>query len=247
MPISPNQGAASGGTTVTITGINLSGATAVHFNDTAATITANTPTMITVINPPGFGVNAVTVVTPGGTSNPLSFYYILNPIITSISQLSGPTAGGNTIQINGQNLSTAQSVDFGGNSTTPTVVSDSILTVVVPAGAATGSVVITLNTVGGSVNGYNYSYIDSPTIDTASPTSGPTTGGTSVTVSGTNFSTTTGVTVGGTAASFGVINSATLAIITPVGSAGAADIVVTTTAGSATAVDAFTYVSGPGI
>ncbi len=247
MPISPNQGPVSGGTTITITGVNLAGATAVHFNDKPAIITANTPTSVTVVNPPNFGVNAVTVVTGGGTSNPLSFYYILNPIITSISQLSGPTAGGNTIQINGQNLSTASNVDFGGNSATPTIISDSILNVVVPAGSSAGSVVITLTTVGGSINGYVYSYIDAQTIDTVSPTSGSTTGGTSVTINGTNYSTTVGVTVGGVTAAFGVINSNTLAIITPAASPGAADIVVTTTAGSATAVDAFTYVSGPGI
>lgn len=246
MPISPNQGSVSGGSTITITGVNLSNAIAVHFNENAATITANTPTMVTVTNPPGYGVNEVTVVTAGGTSNPLSFYYILNPIITSISQLSGPTAGGNTIQINGQNLSTASSVDFGGNAAVPTVISDSQLSVVVPAGIA-GSALITLTTVGGSVNGYNYLYIDAPTISTVSPTSGPTTGGTSVTVTGTNLSFTSGVTVGGNSASFGVINSSTLAIITPVGTAGAVDIVITTTAGSATAVEAFTYVNGPGI
>jgi hypothetical protein len=247
MPISPNQGAVSGGTTVTITGVNLAGATAVHFNENSATITANTPTMVTVVNPPGNGVNEVTIVTAGGTSNPLAFYYILNPVITSISQLSGPTAGGNTIQINGQNLSTANSVDFGGNAATPTIISDSIITVVVPAGTAAISVLITVTTVGGSASGYNYLYVDAPTIASVSPTSGSTTGGTSVTVNGTNFPTTTSVTVGGTLTSFGVINSTTLAIITPVGTAGAADIVVTTTAGSATSVGAFTYVSNPGI
>ncbi|MFI7361073.1 IPT/TIG domain-containing protein [Streptomyces sp. NPDC050149] len=40
MPIGPNQGSTSGGTTVTITGVNLSGATAVHFGSRTATITA---------------------------------------------------------------------------------------------------------------------------------------------------------------------------------------------------------------
>lgn len=51
MPISPNQGSTSGGTSVTITGVNLAGATAVHFGSRTATITANTPTMISVIDP----------------------------------------------------------------------------------------------------------------------------------------------------------------------------------------------------
>ena len=46
---------------------------------------------------------------------------------------------------------------------------------------------------------------------------------------------------------FGVINSTTLVAITPAGTAGAVDLVVTTSAGSATATGAYTYVSGPGI
>jgi hypothetical protein len=232
MPISPNQGPVSGGTTVTITGVNLSGTTAVYFNAQTATITANTPTSITVISPPSNGVNEVTVVTNGGTSNPLSFYYIPNPIITSISQLTGPTAGGNTITINGNNLSTTSSVSFGSNTSTPTVISDTQLSVTVPAGNATG---------------FNYTYIDAPTVTSLTPTSGSTDGGTSVTINGTNLTTTTNVTFGGTLASFGVINSTTLAVITPVGTTGACDVVITTTAGSATIVGGFTYVAGPGI
>jgi len=125
MPISPNQGSTSGGTTVTITGVNLAGSTAVHFDNKLATITANTPTMVTVINPAGNGVVPVTITTNGGNSNPLNFYYIEFPIITALASASGDTAGGNTVMINGYNLSTASNVNFGSNSATPTVISDS--------------------------------------------------------------------------------------------------------------------------
>lgn len=247
MPISPNQGSISGGTTVTITGVNLSNATAVYFGTTAATINSNTPTMIIVVSPPGSGVVQVTVVTAGGTSNPLDFYYVDFPIITSLSSTSGSVAGGNTITINGYYLSTASSVTFGGNSAVPTVISDSQLSVVVPAAESTGTVQVILTTQGGTTSAISYTYVDAPTITTLIPTSGSTSGGTSVTITGTNFSTTTGVTFGGTAASFGVINSTTVTVITPVESAGAVDVVVTTTAGSATSVAAFTYVASPDI
>lgn len=246
MPISPNQGSISGGTTVTITGVNLSNATAVYFGDNLGTITANTPTSITVISPSGNGAIDVYVVTNGGKSNNLSFFYIPAPIITSTSTSSGPVAGGNTISINGINLSTATSVQFGPNSATPTIISDSQIEVVVPAGSP-GSVTISITTVGGISSGISYNYIDSPSIATAIPTSGTTLGGTSVTITGSNLSSTTSVTFGGIGASFGVINSTTLTAITPAGTAGDVDIVITTTAGSATAVGAFTYVNGPGI
>lgn len=246
MPISPNQGPSSGNTVVTITGVNLAGALSVHFGDELATITANTPTSITVLNPSGSGVVQVNVTTNGGTSNSLSFFYIPPPIVTSISPESGVVSGGNTVTINGLNLSTASSVSFGVNAATPTVVSDSILTVTVPAGSV-GSVAVSVTTSGGVAGGFNYSYIDAPTIDTLSPTSGPAVGGTSVTIGGSNFATTTSVTFDGINASFGVINSTTIAAITPPGTVGAVDVVVTTLAGNVTAAAAYTYVSGPGI
>lgn len=59
MPISPNQGSTGGGTTVTITGSNLTNATAVKFGSKAATITANTDTSITAVSPSGSGVVGV--------------------------------------------------------------------------------------------------------------------------------------------------------------------------------------------
>ncbi len=101
MPISPNQGSTGGGTTVTITGTNLGGATAVHFGTKSATITAYTPTSVTVTSPSGSGSVPVTVTTPGGTSNPLLFFYIGAPFKSSLSPVSGATAGGGSVTING--------------------------------------------------------------------------------------------------------------------------------------------------
>lgn len=247
MPISPNQGSTGGGTTVTITGVNLAGATAVHFGTKLATITANTPTSVTVTSPSGAGTVGVTVTTAGGTSNPLSFFYVGAPFKAALGTSSGPTAGGNTVAISGTGLATATSVAFGANSATPTVVSDSLIDVVVPAGTAAGSVGVTVTTAGGSNNGFSYTYVDAPTVTTITPSSGPTSGGTAVTVTGTDLTTTQSVTVGGTVAPFTVINDTELSIVTPPGTAGAADVVVTTTGGSATAVGGFTYTAAPGI
>ncbi|CAM5709584.1 hypothetical protein SALBM311S_10025 [Streptomyces alboniger] len=160
---------------------------------------------------------------------------------------SGPLAGGNTITLNGIGLSTATSVSFGGTTATPTVVSDSQLSVVVPAGAASGPVGVSVTTAGGSNNGLTYTYIDDPTIGTITPASGPTSGGTAVTITGTNLDSTESVKFGGVAAPFSVINATTLSAVTPPGTAGAVDVVVTNPSGSATVVGGFTYVAGPGI
>ncbi|MEU8682819.1 IPT/TIG domain-containing protein [Streptomyces sp. NPDC048611] len=247
MPISPNQGSTGGGTTVTITGTNLAGATAVKFGTKNATITANTPTSVTVTSPSGSGTVPVTVTTPGGTSNPLQFFYVGAPFKSTLSPVSGVTAGGNTVTITGTGLSSATSVSFGANSATPTVVNDGQLTVTVPAGAAAGPVGVSVTTAGGTNNGFSYTYIDAPTVVSLNPTSGPTSGGTVVTITGTNFSTTQSVDFGGTLAPFSVISDTSLSAVTPPGAAGAVDVTVTTGGGTATADDAYTYVAGPGI
>jgi hypothetical protein len=247
MPISPNQGSTGGGTVVTITGTNLSGATAVKFGSKSATITSNTPTSVTVVAPSGTGTVGVTVTTPGGTSNPLSFFYVGAPFKSSLGASSGPLAGGNTITVNGVGLSTATSVSFGGVTATPTVGSDSQLSVTVPAGAAAGPVGVSVTTAGGTNNGLTYIYVDLPTVTTVTPASGSTSGGTAVTITGTNLDSTDSVTFGGTPAPFAVVNATTLSVVTPPGTAGAVDVVVTNPAGSDTATGAFTYVAGPGI
>lgn len=67
--MSPTSGPTSGGTIVTLTGTNLTDATAVKFGATAASYTVNSATQITATAPAGSaGTVDVTVTTPGGTS-----------------------------------------------------------------------------------------------------------------------------------------------------------------------------------
>jgi len=246
MPISPNQGSTGGGTVVTITGTNLSGTTAVKFGTKLATITSVAPTQVTVISPSGTGTVGVTVTTPGGTSSPVSFFYVGAPFKAALDTVSGPTAGGNPVIITGTGLATATSVSFGANSATPTVLSDSQISVLVPTGTA-GPVGVSVTTAGGTNNGFSYTYVDGPTVSTITPSEGPTSGGTAVTVTGTSLTTTQSVTVGGTPAPFSVITDTELSVVTPPGAAGSVDVVVTTTGGSTTVVGGFTYVASPGI
>ncbi|SPA15965.1 conserved exported hypothetical protein [Cupriavidus taiwanensis] len=86
-----------------------------------------------------------------------------------------------------------------------------------------------------------------PTVSAVSPSSGPLSGGTAVTVTGTNFVGVTAVRFGGTAASFVVNGATSLTATAPARPAGTVDITVTTAGGtSATGAAAqFTYVSGP--
>src|SRR5262249_31409287 len=79
----------------------------------------------------------------------------------------------------------------------------------------------------------------------AAPNTGPTSGGTSVTITGTNYTSVQQVLLGTTAASFVVNNPTTLTVTTPPG-AGVVDVTVVTSTGSATLSGGFTYTGQPG-
>ncbi|OWK43062.1 beta strand repeat-containing protein [Fimbriiglobus ruber] len=71
--LSPAAGPASGGTTVTIVGTNLNGATAVMFGGALGAIISDTPTQIEATSPAGdTGVIDVWVTTPSGSSSLVS-------------------------------------------------------------------------------------------------------------------------------------------------------------------------------
>jgi hypothetical protein len=67
--LTPDKGAADGGTTVTISGENFTGATAVRFGAAAAeSFAVSSQKSITAVSPPGTGTVDVTVETPVGVS-----------------------------------------------------------------------------------------------------------------------------------------------------------------------------------
>jgi hypothetical protein len=81
-----------------------------------------------------------------------------------------------------------------------------------------------------------------PTVTAVNPNSGPTTGGTSVTITGTNLTGATSVTfAGAAAASFTVVNSTTITATAPAGAVGTASVIVTTAGGSNSANTLYTY------
>jgi hypothetical protein len=86
-----------------------------------------------------------------------------------------------------------------------------------------------------------------PTVTSITPNSGPTTGGTSVTITGTNFATGATVTFGSAAGTnVVVLNSTTLTVTTPAGGAGAVTVTVTNPGPqSGSLANGFSYVLVP--
>ena len=104
--ISPTTGPTSGGTTVNITGMDLTGATAVDFGATPATdVVTNSATQITATSPASTaGTVDVTIVTPFGTSATSSadhFTYFLGSTVTLLVNPTndGSAYGGGTYAI----------------------------------------------------------------------------------------------------------------------------------------------------
>ncbi len=154
--ISPTSGTTAGGTSVTIVGTNLVGATAVKFGSTGATVTADTATSITATAPTGSaGAVTISVATAGGTvADAAAYTYVAPapaaPTIASISPTSGSTAGGTQVTIVGTNLTSASAVDFGSSAAASfTINSATSITATTPVGSA-GVVNVSVATAGGT-------------------------------------------------------------------------------------------------
>jgi len=247
--LTPTSGPESGGTSVVITGTNFTGATSVLFGATAASsFTIDSDTQITAVSPPHSPATVdVTVSNPAGPSNPGSFTFTPLISVTTIDPNFGPEAGGTDVTITGTCFTGATGVDFGGVAGTNfTVVDDSTITVTTPPG--TGLVDVTVHgsvACGGDAtlaDAFQYIQPDAPIITGITPDSGPTTGGTSVTITGSAFTGATSATFDGVAgSSFVVVDDTTITVVTPPHAVGAVDVVVVHPVNGPSAPLGFTY------
>lgn len=153
--LSPDGAPLSGGSSITISGFDLSEASAVSFGGVAATsFRVNLSTSITATAPAhAAGTVDVSVTTPAGTS-PASpadqFTYAPPPTIKKVSPKSGSTGGGTVVTITGTGFSTASAVHFGTSAAASfTIDSSTTITAVTPAEAA-GSVSVTVTSLFGT-------------------------------------------------------------------------------------------------
>jgi hypothetical protein len=201
--LSRTQGPVKGGAKVKVKGFNLAGATAVHYGAKEATsFTVESSKSIATVVPQGAGTVDVTVTTPEGTS-PITpgdeYTYVSNPPgVSGVSPKQGPAAGGTVVQITGVNFLEATAVHFGStDSPSFTVNTAKSITAVAPP-ETVARIEITVTTYYGtsahefcsvkipcSIRDY-YKYVE-PTVTSVTPNSGPTSGGTPVTITGTGF------------------------------------------------------------
>ena len=243
--LSSRSASTRGGTTVTLTGTGLQRTSSVHFGTTAASgLTRISATQVRVTVPAHTaGTVDVRVTTPGGTSSVTGagrFSYTAPPVgkaptVTSLSVPAGPVRGGTVIVVGGTDFTGTTHATFGGTTAGFTVLSSTQLRVTAPARPA-GLVNVQVRTAAGlspasAANAYSYEAI--PTLTGASPASGPTTGGTLVTLTGTGLGRATAVQFGTTTTTQVVrVSATTLRVTSPAGATGTVDVRVVTPGGS---------------
>jgi len=152
-----------------------------------------------------------------------------SPVITSISPASGPTTGGTSVTISGSNFQSGASVTFGAIAASSVVVSSSSQIVAVTPGHIAGSVALMVQENGQSSSSpANFTYNSlTPTVNAISPNNGPSSGGTPVTISGTNFLAGALVLFGTVPASnVTVVSTTQIQALTPANAAGLATVTV---------------------
>ena len=252
--VAPASGSTTGGTAITITGTNfVAGATVSLDGAAATTVIVSSGTTITAVTPahPADVVD-VTVRNLDGqaATRASSFTFLLPPTLISVAPNSGPAGGGTPVALTGTDFVAGATVTIGGAAATSVVVVSAMqITANTPAGSPGLADVVVQNLDGQTATlSAGFTFVAAPVISNINPTSGPSAGGTLVTINGSNFQ--IGATVqfganGATAVNF--VNSNQLTALAPAaGSAVPVDVRVTNPDGQfISSAGAYTYVAPP--
>ena len=201
----------------------------VEYSDTASPATAGNRTIAITVND-GTATSTpvdVTINVVQGTT--------VTPAVTAISPTEGPLAGGTTVTITGTGFTGATAVDFGTTAATNLIV----ISATPDHGHQPGG-----HGHGGRDGGYagrhvghlarptSSRYVAAPAVTAISPAAGPTTGGTTVTITGTGFTGATAVDFGTAAATnLTVVSDTQITATSPAGT-GTVDVTVITPGGT---------------
>lgn len=239
----------------------------------SATVSGSGPYTVTV-TPAAAGDVSVTVNAGAATdaatnastaSNTLTIYYDnINPTVPTVTNSNIGTSSSSSPLISWSGASDAESGILKYEVAVGTSSGASDIVAWTNVGTSTSHTFTSLSLTGGTLyypsvrvvdnanntsavaNGIVFRYFVPPTITSVSPASGPIAGGTSITITGTQFYATMSVTIDGNACtSVSVTSTTSMTCATPAGTTGAKDIVVTNPASqSVTSTGGFSYVDG---
>jgi hypothetical protein len=226
------KGRVSGGQQIGLFGSDFTGVRAVLFGKVRGTaLYVRGPHFLHVTTPAhAAGRFAVRVVTTHGMSpaGTVRFTFGRTVLVTAVAPQVGAARGGTQMTITGRRLAATSAVMFGQvRGTNLHVVSDDLLTVTAPQHRPGTVDVRVINPFGRSPTAAadRFQFAARPVITDVSPASGPTGGGTDVTITGTNLGTVTSVLFGGAAADVTHTSATSITVVTPAHQGGQVDVV----------------------
>lgn len=251
--VAPQQGPASGGTSVTIQGTGFTAGASVTFGGQPAAsttfVSATQLTAVTAARAPGTVAVGVSG-SAGSTSLPGAFTFMGSLTLTGVSPATGGTSGQQQVLLFGTNFTPATSVTFGG---VPALAVDfdstTQLTVETPPHAEGVVSIVATNENGTATLPGAFTYgSPAPQVSSVTPASGTPLGGTTVSIQGSSFTGSTSVTFGGIAATGVLVVSATqIQATAPSHAPGSVTVAVTNANGTGSLPNGFTYLSPPSI
>jgi photosystem II stability/assembly factor-like uncharacterized protein len=251
--IAPAIAPPTGGATFTITGgLFRPGATVTFGGTAAANATAvNGMTITGTVPAHALGLVDVVVTNPDAQAATMTagFEYVTAPTVTSVTPPRGRQSGYTSVTIAGTGFRPGLTVRFGGTLMgSYSLVDDQTITGNTPAHAAGVVDVVVTNADGQSGTlAAGYTYVPPPTVTGVSPSLGPVSGGTTVTITGTGFETGASAVIGCAAATeVAVVSATSITAVTPACPAGTVSVTVYNADGSSgTRSSAFTFGTRP--
>jgi IPT/TIG domain len=261
--INPTSGTEGTTVPVTLTGTNLTGATAVNILPTTAGITVGAITVngagtsltttFTIASTATVGTDTVSVTTPGGTTGTVNFRVTAPgaPTLTSISPTSGAQGASVPVSLNGTNLTGATAINIAPTTAGITVGAFTVngagtqitTTFTIAATAPTGTDTVSVTTPIGTSGTVNFAVRPpAPTLTSMSPNTGGAGTTVPVTLTGTNLTGASAVTMAGGGVTCTITGTSTATnvtascVISATATTGARTVTVTTPGGTSNAV-----------
>jgi hypothetical protein len=245
LAVSPNRGPVEGGAAILIEGANLTQDTDVFLGTRRVqNIEVLSETQLVGVTPPGvLGSVDVKVANTLGDDTIARGYTYFEPLaLESVDPPSSPTRGGETVLLRGRGLNPDVIVTVGGRAAIEVLfVSEELLQITTPAGAAGPADVRVLDRNSESVLVGGITYFEAVDLDRVEPGAAPRAGGVEARLLGRGFTPEARAQFGGLEATTTFVSPQELRVVVPPGPTGFVDVVVRDTTGIAGLVNGFYY------
>ncbi len=205
--VDPPRGPSAGGTTLTLLGRDFLDGCRARIFETDVEVGFIAPDRVEVVSPKvaGGGPVDVVVTNPDGQTTKLAraFSYdtaLRAPVLTAVSPSRGSQTGGMKLTLLGEDFAEGCRARFGGAPVEVQFLTNKEARAIAPASSVRGAVDVELENPDGQTarleNGFTFEDVPAPVITSVSPASGPTIGGTKVTIEGDHFTDACSVFVG---------------------------------------------------